>query len=282
LQLREFCKIVKGYIVNTLREIITEHINYRRQILQLAKTELIREYSGTALGWAWAVIRPGIFIAIYYVAFALGLRVSRDVGEYSYFQWLLAGLIPWFYIRDVFVSGAGSIRKHRYLVTKIKFPISVIPTFISLSEFLVNILLMALMLLYFVVTGKGPDLYWLQLPLYMLMLFFFFTLWSIFAGMLSTISKDFLQLVKSITMALFWLSGIIFDVSNVKNDLFQFILKLNPITTVINGCRNSLIYKEWFWENPGELLTFFLVSALMLILTVYVYGKLKDDIPDVL
>lgn len=268
--------------MNTLREIISEQIKYRSQIFKLAKSNIIKTYSGTMLGWSWAILRPTIFIAIYYVAFNFGLRSGKPVGEYSYFMWLVAGLIPWFYIRDVFTGGAASIRKYKYLVTKIKFPISVIPTIESFGLLLVNSAMILLLAVYFIVNGKGPDIYWLQLPLYIGLMFMFFTTWSLFSGILSVMSKDFLQLIKSLTMALFWLSGIIFEMDNVSNPIFSAILMVNPVTTIISGFRNSLIYKQWFWVEWKQLLLFFLVYAILLGLAAFVYKRLKNDIADVL
>ncbi|MFQ9892344.1 MAG: ABC transporter permease, partial [Emergencia sp.] len=247
--------------MSSLREIISTQIRYRRQIFKLAKSDIIKTYSGTMLGWSWALIKPAIYISIYYVAFTWGLRVGQPIGEYSYFMWIISGLIPWFYIRDVFTGGAGSIRKYRYLVTKIKFPISVIPTIESVSLLMVNGVLILILLLYFILAGKGPDLYWLQLPLYIGFMFLFFTSWSLFSGILSTMSKDFLQLIKSVTIALFWLSGIIFDMSGVANPILRVVLLINPITMVVNGFRNSLIYKQWFWEEWQALVAFAIVYA---------------------
>ena len=120
--------------MKVIREILKDHYKYRKQIFKLAKADLIKTYKGAALGWAWAVIRPAITIATYYFAFSIGLRVSRPVGEYSYFLWLLAGITPWFYFSAVFTAGAGSIRKYSYLVTKIRYPVSTIPTIINLSH----------------------------------------------------------------------------------------------------------------------------------------------------
>ena len=89
----------KDDIIN-LCEIIKEHMKYRAQI-----------------------IKPTIYMAVYYFAFTVGLRSSSPVGEYSYFFWLLSGMVPWFFMRDTFTSGAGSIRKYRYLVTRVKLPV---------------------------------------------------------------------------------------------------------------------------------------------------------------
>ncbi len=268
--------------MNTLKEIALEQIRYRKQVLKLAKSDLVNTYSGTIMGWTWAIIRPTTYIAIYYISFAFGLRTGKPVEGYSYFLWLIAGIIPWFYIRDVFVEGAASIRKYRYLVTKIKFPLAVIPTIESTTIMLTNIVLIAIMLLLYIFSGHYPDIYWLQIPFYMVIMFLFFLSWSLFAAILASMSKDFLQLIKSVTIGLFWLSGIFFDAANVQNSVLKIVLRLNPITFIINGFRNSLIYKKWIWEDMSSLLIFVFMYIIMTMLAVFVYKRLATDVPDVL
>ena len=203
--------------MNTFREIIRDHLRYSRHIFKLAKSDLVRTYRGASLGWAWAVIRPTITILIYYVTFSIGLRHGKPIGEYSYFLWLISGFLPWFYISNTFTGGAGSIRKYSYLVKKVRYPVSTIPAIVSMSNFAVHLFLTAIVIVIFLIGGHTPDIYWLQLPFYALVMFLMFTAWSLFAGMLSVISKDFMQLVKSTTTALFWLSGVMYDVLRVKN-----------------------------------------------------------------
>lgn len=268
--------------MHALKEIVKEHIEYKEQIIKLAKADIIKTYNGAALGWMWAIIKPAITIAVFYFAFSIGLRAGKPENGYPYFLWLIAGMIPWFYMRDTITSGANSIRKYRYLVTKIKYPISTIPTFVNISQFVVNICLSLIMFVIFMAYGKIPDIYWMQLPFYMLLMFLFFNSWALFAGMLSALSKDFLNLVKSVTTALFWMSGIMYNVNSIDIPLIKTILLFNPITIIANGFRDSLIYKEWFWENTIELRNFAIMYILMTLLSLWAYKKLKKDIPDVL
>ena len=268
--------------MGTLREILRDHINYRNQLTRLAKADLKKTYSGAVLGWGWALIKPAILIFVFWFAFTLGLRKGGDVDGYPFFLWLIAGMIPWFYMRDMITGGANSIRRYKYLVTKIKFPISTIPTFISMANMVVHFGLMLVLLGIYMAFGYMPTIYYLQLPLYMLMMFLFFTVWGLFAGMLSAISKDFLNLVKSLVQALFWLSGILYDANSIDHAWIREILLFNPVTLIVNGYRNALIKQVWFYENPAELVNFAIILAIMLALALWVYKKLQKDIPDVL
>ncbi|MCI6012625.1 MAG: ABC transporter permease [Firmicutes bacterium] len=267
--------------MNTLKEIVKDHIDYRKQLVQLAKADMKKAYGGV-LGMGWAIIRPAILIFVFWFAFSVGLRKGGDVDGYPFFLWLIAGMIPWFYMRDMITGGAGSIRRYKYLVTKIKFPVSTIPTFVSMGNLVTHMGLVVIMIVIYMLFGYYPTVYYLQIPLYMAMMFLFFTAWGLFAGVLSSISRDFLNLVKSLTQALFWLSGILYDANAIDQQWIRNILLFNPVTIVVNGYRNALIHQQWFWEDPQQLMNFAIVYLVMLCLAVWSYSKLKKDIPDVL
>lgn len=271
--------------MDIVREIVSDHINCRKQIWQLAVSDIIKTYRGAAFGWAWAIIRPAFTIFVFWFTFEIGLRHRDAINGYPFFLWLIAGFVPWFFMRDTITNGAGSIRKYRYLVQRIKYPVDTIPTFICLADLLQNIGLFILMVIIFAAFGFMPDKYYLQIPIYYIMAFIFFSFWSLFSGMLSALSQDFLNLVKSVVTALFWMSGIIYNPETIRSHTVGIILKYNPITIISSGFRNTFIYHRWFWEDAKQLemfRNFWIVSIIMLLLALWAYKRLKKEIPDVL
>ena len=268
--------------MKTLIEIITEHIAYRKQIWNLAKNDMVKTYRGSVLGWIWAFLKPAINLSVYWFAFSVGLRTGKPVEGYPYILWLMAGMIPWFYMRGMLIDGARCLRKYSYLITKIKFPMATIPTFVNLSDLFVHLMLVVIMIVSFTLAGFIPDIYYLQLPLYTAMAFIFFNCWGLFAGVISAISRDFLNFIRSISMAFLWLSGIFYNVSTIKVEWLKTFMLFNPITLVVNGYRNVFIYKQWFWETPTEMANYVCVTFVMFVLSIWAYKKLRRDIPDVL
>lgn len=268
--------------MKTLTDIIKDHIQYHKQIRKLAKSDLMKTYRGSALGWAWAIIKPLVTIFVFWFAFSIGLRHGKSVAGYPFVLWLIAGMIPWFFMSEMITQGAACIRKNQHLVTKMKFPVAVIPTFTCLSKFIVHLFLVAITILIFVFAGYLPDIYYLQLPFYMLLMVLFFDFWALFAGMLSALSKDFQNLVNAFTTAIFWLSGIMYNVKDIDHDVVRTILLFNPVTTVAQGYRNVFIYKTWFFEEPLELACYCAVLLVMIIGAMWAYKKLYQDIPDVM
>ncbi len=268
--------------MGTFINIIKEHIQYKHQIFKLAITDLIKTYRGAVLGWSWAIIKPAVTIFVYWFAFTVGLRAGNSVSGFPFFLWLIAGLIPWNYMNEMFISGMESMIKYRYLVTKIKFPISTIPTFVNISKTVIFLILLALVIIIFMTFGYMPDLYTLQVFFYMILAFIFFDIWSIFSSMLAAISVDFSNFIKAVLTAIFWLSGILWDTNKITHPLGKIFFLFNPITYLVNGFRNCFIYKIAFWEEPKKLGCFCIVLLVLTIITVRTYKKLRKEIPDVL
>ena len=257
--------------MNNFIGIIKDHIQYKQQIFKLSKADLVKTYRGAALGWAWAIIKPAVTIFVYWFAFQIGLRAGKNVDGFPFFLWLIAGLIPWFYINDMLTQGTESIRKYSYLVTKMKFPIATIPTFVSISKLMVNLFLIIVMIFIFIFMGYTPDIYIIQLPIYILLSFLLFTVFSLLASLLACMSKDFLNLVKSLVTAVFWLSGIVWNVNTIDIPWLKTLLKANPVTYIVEGFRNCFIHKTWIWESPKTLLCFLAILAVLTVIAVIVY-----------
>lgn len=268
--------------LNDFIRIIKEHLLYRQQLIKLAKADIVKTYRGAALGWSWAIIKPTVTIFVYWFGFEIGLRSGKDVNGFPFFLWLIAGMVPWFYISEMLSSGTDAIRKYSYLVTKMKFPVSTIPTFLSISKLSINMILVVIMMIIYIAFGFRPDIYWVQVLFYTLLSFLIWTAWALFSSLLAAISKDFANLVKSFVPAVLWLSGILWNPNNIKIAWLKKALNFNPVTFIVNGYRNCFINKVWFWEEPQKLFYFGIVFVVMCVLGLWAYRKVRKDIPDVL
>jgi teichoic acid transport system permease protein len=266
----------------TFTAIMSEHRAYRRQIFQLAAADVVKTYRGSALGWMWAIIKPSVTIFVFWFAFTIGLRAGSPVEGFPFFLWLLAGIVPWFYISEMLTQGSKTLKRYNYLVTKIKFPVSTISTFVSLSKLYVHLALMVVVILIFTLFGHPPDIYLLQLPLYTGLLFIFFTIWSLLASPLAAVSKDFANVVSSLVTAVFWMSGIMWDANRIHIEWLRKLLLFNPVTFIANGYRNVFIYKQWFFEDRFALFAFGIMLLLIFALAIYTYERLRQEIADVL
>ncbi|GAA0071222.1 ABC transporter permease [Clostridium sardiniense] len=263
-----------------LKTIVLENIRNIKQTILISKADLVKFYKGAALGYAWAVIRPMVTIAVYLFAFQMGIRKSGYVDGFPFLLWLIAGLGPWFFISDAIVGGAMSIRQYRHFVTKMKFPISTIPTFVLLSKLYVQIMLLAFIVLIFAAYGYYPDIYYLQFLYYIPTMYIFFLVLSWTLSSLSVISRDFENLVKAAIQAVLWLTPILWNIRGLSPTM-KFIMKLNPVNYFIEGFRDIFLYKEWFFQGTYSIYIWIVILITALIGS-HVYKKLYKDFTDVL
>ena len=265
----------------TLRLIFQENWLWRRQVANLALMDIRKTCRGAVLGWAWLFVKPLMYIAVFWFALELGLRAGGNT-EYPYIVWLSAGLIPWFFMQDMLNTGSNVYRRYPFLVNRIPFPLSAISTFYALSQFIVFLMLMVILFVLCAVLGALPDIHVLQLIPVCLVMLVFWICFSILCSPLSALSKDFSNLLKAFSTPLFWLSGIIFDVSSLPVPALHMALSFNPVTFFAEAVRASVCENYWLWERPDVLLPFLAVFVVTAVLAVACYGKLRKDVADVL
>ncbi len=222
---------------------IQENIKNFKKTIQMALIDLKKLYRGTLLGWFWIIAKPSVQIFMYWFVFAIGLRANRPIEGYSYFIWLICGLLPWFYIAEMFSFSTKSFKKYSYLVTKIEYPIATIPNFISISRLIVSIILTIIVTIIYLFAGGSFDIYFLQLPFIMLLMYLFITFLGMILGLLGVLSKDFENLMRIITMPIMFLSPILWSLNNITINWLIVIQKINPIYFIVNSYRNVFIYK---------------------------------------
>ena len=265
-----------------LTEILHDNWAWRDQAWHLAVTDLQKEARDAVLGWAWLIIKPATYIAVFWFALEIGLRSVKPSGDYPYILWLSVGMVAWYFMSDLLNAGMGVYRRYPYLVNRVRFPISVISTFYAMSSFMVYLMSMAMVFVFMLIFRVPFSVYLLQLPVLTLVMFVFFTFWSILMAPLATLSKDFGNLMKSLTTPMFWLSGVLFSVANVKSRVVQTILHFNPITFFATSVRATICDKFWIWQNASLLLPFLLVLALVIVLALRTYARLSREVADVL
>ncbi len=270
----------------SVREILSENKGFLKQILKLSKSELIKTYKGAALGPAWALIKPIFTIFVYWFAFSIGIRASKTI-EYNgitvdNFYFLMVSIIPWFFMSDAILGGAGCYRKNKQFITKMRFPVSSISTYTLLSYLYTHLFLVAIMYIILIIAGFGPSVYNLQFFIYMPLMFIFFWALTFVTAPLSVISKDFLNLLKSIMTALFWFSGILFEPHSISSPILRRVMNAMPITFIANGYRNTFLFNKPFFENRYECFCFGCWMILIMVMGAITYKKLRKTLPDVL
>ncbi|MBS4200631.1 ABC transporter permease [Bacillus sp. FJAT-49732] len=265
------------YVIQVIKEqLLNIHLIFR-----LASFDLKSTYQMHYLGMIWQLLNPAIQIAAYWFVFGIGIRGGQPIGDIPFFVWLFVGLVPWFFIAPSITQGSNSIFSKVNLVSKMKFPVSVLPTIIIVKN-AYNFFMMSIILIFILIINKvSPGIYLLQLPYYLFSLFAFLFSLTLFCSTISVMIRDFQTMLGSVMRLLFFLTPILWDASRLNNHLLT-VLKLNPFYYLINGFRNTLLFNTWFFEDIGLTFYFWSITLLILFIGAYIHIKFRDKFVDYL
>ena len=268
-------------LAKTFLQVLHDNWVWRRQAWELAKIDLVKTYRGAALGWIWLFVRPAVYIGVYYFTFAIGMRTASPINGMPFLLWMAAGVFPWFFMGDMIGLGSDVYRRYPFLVNRIRFPLSVISTFFTLSKMIVLAGTMAFTILMCVLLRIKLTIYLLQLPLVFVLMMYFWVMWSIWLSPLSAISRDFAKLIGTLTTPFFWLSGVLFQLDKSPH-IFRTIMNFNPVSWGCRAVRDCFIDQKWIWQQPKALGCYLFMCVLVTILAMHSYRRLHKEVPDVL
>jgi len=252
----------------------------RRLLWSLTKSDFKQQYLGSYLGITWAFIQPTVTILIFWFVFQVGFK-SRPIGDCPFILWLASGIIPWFFFSDSIASATTSITSNSYLVKKVVFRVSLLPIIKILSALLIHLFFLVFLAFLFFLYGFSFSIYWLQIPYYLFSMFMLILGISWLTSAVTVFTRDINPFVIMILQFAFWMTPIFWQIDTIP-DKYKFIIKLNPLVYLIDGYRNSLIYKQWFWQSPGETVYFWAITLLILVIGGNTFRKLKPHFADVL
>jgi ABC-type polysaccharide/polyol phosphate export permease len=263
-------------------------LHSRRLILDLTSREFRSRHLGSALGLLWAFIHPALLMTIYYLVFNYALNAGPIVYKQTdhpdmkvpFLVWLLAGMVPWFIISDTIAGGASAITDNRFLVKKVVFRVSLLPIVRLLSNLPVHFFLLLVVTGICWKYGYVPSWYTLQSLYYLFALLVLGLGWSLLMAAIVPFLKDIGQIVQVILTFAFWGTPLIWNIET--HEKYKLEAYLNPVCYVVQGYRESLIYRQGFWHHPPITAYFWTFTLSLLIIGGLVFSRLRAHFADVL
>ncbi|WP_129690868.1 ABC transporter permease [Gottfriedia acidiceleris] len=253
--------------MNSIKTVLQEHAKNLSLIFRLASYETRKEYADSQLGVIWVFLNPIFQIAVYWVTFGTGIRGGAPVHGIPFLIWMLCGIIPWFFISAAIMQGSSSIFNRIGTVSKMNFPLSIIPSYVVLSRFNTHIFMMLILIVGVIVNRGVEQMNIFALIYFMLTGLLFNIALSLLTSTLSTMVRDVHLLIQSFTRMLLYLTPILWEPSGSSN-LLNTLMKLNPFYYIVEGYRGALLYGHsdiifskytfYFW---GVLLFFFIIGS---------------------
>ena len=227
---------------------INEVFNYSDLLFLFVKRDLITFYKQTILGPLWFFLQPLITTFVFSFVFSSVAQIPTDGVPPIIFY--MSGIIAWNYFSQCLSSTSTVFTSNVGLFSKVYFPRIIIPiskTISSLTKFGVQLLMFLSIYLYFLLNGNTvlkPNInHLLILPILVFQMAILGQGIGMIVSSLTIKYRDLQHLVSFGTQLLMYASPIVYPLSSVPKE-YQFYIKLNPMTPIINIFRQAFIGVE--------------------------------------
>ncbi|MBD2237463.1 ABC transporter permease [Aulosira sp. FACHB-113] len=211
---------------------------YRELFYFLAWRDILVRYKQTAIGIAWALIRPFLTMVVFTVVFGQLAKLPSQGAPYPIL--VFSAMLPWQFFSNALSECSNSVVSNGNLISKVYFPRLIVPVSaiaVSFVDFLISgMILLGLMAWYnFVPTWRI-----LTLPLFICIAFAASMGAGLWLASLNVKYRDFRFIVPFIMQFGLYISPVGFS-SSIVPEQWRFIYSLNPMVGVIDGFRWAIL-----------------------------------------
>lgn len=234
--------------------------HYRELFYFLAWRDILVRYKQTAIGLAWALLRPLLTMLVFTLIFSKLAKLPSEGAPYPIL--VFAALMPWLFFSAAFVESGNSLISNANMISKVYFPRLVIPVsavIVSFVDFLISASILAGLMLWY---GLMPDWRMLALPLFICVVFAAALGAGLWIAALNVKYRDFRYIVPFMVQFGLYISPVGFS-STIVPDQWRLLYSLNPLVGVIDGFRWAILGggTPLYW--PGLLLSLGVTAALL-------------------
>ncbi|GFH39795.1 ABC transporter permease [Lactococcus insecticola] len=262
---------------------IQEQIKYLPLILRMSKYDTKNSYQSFTLGRIWQYANPIVRATLYYILFGLIFKRSLGATMVPYLPWMLVGMATWGLTNGTVLQSMNSIVSQLNLSNAFRFSVSISPSITFVSNIIEFFVISTVAVGIGMLSGYGPSIYWIQLIYYFFAIIAFTLSYSLFTATLTTIFRDYSQIVRSVARIGMFISGVMMNVQSpgVPN-VVRRVIMLNPFYYLNEGMRNALFSQAWFYEDKTSALFFWALTLFVLFSGTHLFYKHQESLRDYL
>lgn len=247
----------------------------------LAWRDILVRYKQTAIGVAWAVIRPLLTILIGAGIFGGLAQMPSDGVPYAVL--VCAGTLPWYFFSSALSESANSLVGNANLISKIYFPRMILPAsavVVAFVDFAISMVILGGLMLWY---GMLPTWRLLTLPIFILLGFVAAMGPGLLFTALNVKYRDFRYIIPFVVQFGLFISPVFYSTTAIQErfgDTGRVLVAINPMVGIIDGFRWAICgTTDIHW--PSFALSTAL-SVFLLVLGVWYFRRTEKTFADVI
>ena len=219
---------------------------YRGFVWRRALTDVRHRFAGTGAGVLWNVLQPLASIVLYAVVFSQLMKghLGQIKGPFGFTLYLCAGMLPWIAFSECISRGTNALTANAQFLKKLAVPEYLFIAETAVSSSIGLVISFALLLVFAVLTGADPTLYWLALPIPMFCFMWLGYAFSVLGGTLRVFFPDVGQVLPVLLQIAMWTAPIIYAPDAVPQVL-QDIARFHPIFPPVTAMHDLFLFAKW-------------------------------------
>ncbi len=251
---------------------------YRELFYFLAWRDILVRYKQTAIGLAWALIRPLLTTLVFTFVFSKVAKLPS--GGVPYAILVFAAMLPWQFFSNALSECSNSLIGNANLISKVYFPRLIVPAsavIVSFVDFLISGMILLGMMIWY---NYVPDWHLLSLPIFIVIAFAAAMGAGLWLAALNVKYRDFRYIVPFIVQFGLYVSPVGFS-SSVVPDRWRLLYSLNPMVGVIDGFRWAILRGNVQIDWTGFSISMALVF-LLFVSGIWYFRKTERTFADVI
>lgn len=265
----------------SMKYVLHENFSNLFRIYSISKYELLADMRDSKLGLFWNFANPVIQVLTYWFVFGVILE-KKAVSGIPYIYWMLGGMVVWFFISPCITNGCNAIFSKVNVITKMKFPVSILPATVVLKEFFNHCCLMLIVFILFVLAGYYPSIHWLGIIYYMFCAIVFSISLSMTTSVLNMMARDTRKLVLACMRLLLYLTPILWNIPKGLPGIVKTVLKINPIYYIVQGYRDCFFFHKGIWAYHNYMVAFWIITFVLFAFGSFMMYKFKHKFIDMI
>lgn len=234
---------------------------------RVGKFEVKSKNGHNYLGSFWEVFTPLLQIAIYWFVFTSIMKrtdITLNNGEIvPYIYWMLIGYVVWMFNYKAIIDSSSSVYSRLGMLKRIEYPTASVPLIPVMNQLTTHVKLFTVAYIILLFAGYTPTMKMLQLLWGVPMMIFFFMGFGLLTSTISTMMRDFHQLLNAVMKMFLYVSPVLWQVSKIGGEIGN-ALRFNPIYYFIETYRAAIFGNEWYAvEHMDETISVVIVSIVI-------------------